>query len=215
MADASEFTAQNKKHHKHSDDPAPILYLIRHGEKPPKVDGEDQDGLSAQGLTRAQGLRTVFGASSPYNIKYIMAQHPKKDGGRARPFETIQPLSQDLDIKPNTKIDRDDVAGAAETAKAFKGPGNLLLCWEHGVLEKIAEALIATPDTTTPQIVYPSSRFDLIWKVYLVDGVWTFEEAGSEGVPGLDDPFLGGNGQSGVLPVKSDIGVAVSSVEAA
>jgi hypothetical protein len=58
---------------------APIIYLIRHGEKPPKnPDGSDADGLSAEGVERAQGLRQVFGADSPYDIKYIIAEHPKK-----------------------------------------------------------------------------------------------------------------------------------------
>ena len=58
---------------------APIIYLIRHGEKPPKLsDGKDPDGLSAQGLERAQGLRQVFGRSSSYNINYIIAEQPKK-----------------------------------------------------------------------------------------------------------------------------------------
>lgn len=50
---------------------SPTVYLIRHGEKP--VIG---DGLSAQGLQRAQCLRNVFGARSGYNIGHIMAQAP-------------------------------------------------------------------------------------------------------------------------------------------
>lgn len=50
----------------------PTVYLIRHGEKP-----DSGNGLSAQGLQRAQCLRTVFGASSSYNIGHIMAQQPK------------------------------------------------------------------------------------------------------------------------------------------
>lgn len=53
---------------------APTVYLIRHGEKP--ADGSD--GLSAQGMQRAQCLRNVFGASSQYNIGYILAETPKK-----------------------------------------------------------------------------------------------------------------------------------------
>jgi hypothetical protein len=58
---------------------APIIYMIRHGEKPPKAaDGDDVDGLSEQGLDRAQYLPQVFGASSQYNIRYILAEHPKK-----------------------------------------------------------------------------------------------------------------------------------------
>ena len=53
--------------------------MIRHGEKPPKDDdGNDVNGLSAQGLNRAQGLVGVFGRDSEYNIHYILAEHPKK-----------------------------------------------------------------------------------------------------------------------------------------
>jgi len=51
----------------------PSVYFIRHGEKP--KDGGD--GLSAEGLERAQCLRQVFGADSGYNIRFIMAQRPK------------------------------------------------------------------------------------------------------------------------------------------
>lgn len=52
----------------------PTVYLIRHGEKP---DDDDETGLSAEGEQRAQCLRSVFGASSGYNIGHIMAQTPK------------------------------------------------------------------------------------------------------------------------------------------
>lgn len=50
---------------------SPTVYLIRHGEKP---DDDDITGLSTEGKERAQCLRSVFGASSSYNIGYIMAQ---------------------------------------------------------------------------------------------------------------------------------------------
>lgn len=50
------------------------VFLIRHGEKP----SDDSDpNLSAQGLQRAQCLRNVFGASSSYDIGYIIAEKPK------------------------------------------------------------------------------------------------------------------------------------------
>lgn len=63
---------------------APILYLIRHGEKPPKLaNGQDAQGLSAQGLERAQGLVKVFGKDSDYNINYIIAEKPKKGNDSA------------------------------------------------------------------------------------------------------------------------------------
>jgi hypothetical protein len=49
------------------------VYLIRHGEKP----SDGSNGLSSQGVERAQCLRNVFGASSSYDIGYIMAETPK------------------------------------------------------------------------------------------------------------------------------------------
>lgn len=52
---------------------AQTVYLIRHGEKP--EDGGN--GLNAQGVERAQCLRGVFGATSIYNIGYIIAEQPK------------------------------------------------------------------------------------------------------------------------------------------
>lgn len=55
---------------------AQTVYFIRHGEKP----SDDSDpNLSAQGQERAQCLRTVFGASSQYNIGYIIAEKPKSE----------------------------------------------------------------------------------------------------------------------------------------
>jgi hypothetical protein len=52
---------------------SPTVYLIRHGEKP----SDGGNGLSAQGVQRAQCLRSVFEKGSIYNIGYIMAQTPK------------------------------------------------------------------------------------------------------------------------------------------
>jgi len=139
----------------------PIIYLIRHGEKPPKeADGKDADGLSTQGLERAQYLVQVFSKNSKYNIQYILAEKPKKDGSRGRPSETIEPLAASLGLEPDLSISRDDVKGAADAAKAYPGPGNVLVCWEHGQLAKIAEAL-----GVKGQVEYPGDRFDLIWKV--------------------------------------------------
>jgi hypothetical protein len=78
--------------------------MIRHGEKPPKLpNGEDADGLSAQGVTRAQGLRQVFGVTSRYNIGYILAEHPKS--GQPCPFlvffrSIASNLSKQTEVEP-------------------------------------------------------------------------------------------------------------------
>ena len=50
----------------------PIVYLIRHGEKP-----SSGNGLSAEGEQRAQCLTNVFGPYSKYDIGHIMAETPE------------------------------------------------------------------------------------------------------------------------------------------
>ncbi|KIW90005.1 uncharacterized protein Z519_09435 [Cladophialophora bantiana CBS 173.52] len=170
---------------------SPVLYLIRHGEKPPKqLDGEDGPGLSAQGIDRAQSLVQVFGRSSPYDIGYIIAQKPHKHDKQTRPYLTVTPLAESL--KPygvpfNFTINRDDVDKVAEAVHDyikgkgdFVGKGNVLICWEHDALEKIAKAIGVenVPD-------YPGSRFDLIWTIE--PPYKKINSITSENAPGLDD----------------------------
>jgi hypothetical protein len=162
--------------------------MIRHGEKPPKLNGEDQEGLSKQGIDRSEALPQVFGPNSSYNIGYILVEKPKKDS-RTRPVLTVTPLSQALGIPLDDSISRDDAQGAAQKARDWisnvqsnppsDGRINMLICWEHGQLKDIAEAIGVTGYAdTVPQEVqvkgteksdgkggwaYPDARFDLIW----------------------------------------------------
>lgn len=194
-------TTTHKHHHSKSDTPtAAKIYLIRHGEKPPKLpsvrisillstpttdspQGDDAPGLSAQGIKRAQGLISVFSPSSIYNIAQIIAQHPHKHEKEARPYETILPLSESLGLTPDIDIERDDAQGAADLCLklAQEGGENVLLCWEHGVLGKIVKAL-----GVEDEVVYPGDRYDVIWLVWDKngDGQMVLEWVGSEGVPG-------------------------------
>lgn len=66
----------------------PIVYLIRHGEKP----SNGSDGLSAAGLERAQCLKNVFGASSGYDIGHIMAETPKSSTYRSDGIDLVHGL---------------------------------------------------------------------------------------------------------------------------
>ncbi|KAL9058444.1 MAG: hypothetical protein Q9162_001739 [Coniocarpon cinnabarinum] len=152
----------------------PTVYLIRHGEKP-----DDGNGLTEQGEQRAQCLRTVFGASSAYDIGYIMAEQPKKDGSRQRPLDTVQPLATDLNLNVDTSCDRDDADCVEDVVKSYDGPGNVLICWEHKRLTDIAEAL---GDNDAPD--YPDDRFDVIWT--LPPDYQEITEEASEDCPGLD-----------------------------
>ncbi|EAW12086.1 putative phosphoglycerate mutase family protein [Aspergillus clavatus NRRL 1] len=157
---------------------SPTVYLIRHGEKP----SDGGNGLSAQGLERAQCLRNVFGSNSDYNIGYILAETPKSSGKRARPYDTVHPLADDLGLTVDTSCDRDDPKCVKKAVKAYDGPGNILICWEHDALTDIIKKL---GDHNPP--TYPDDRgsFDLIWTDPYPHTAITAES--SEQCPGLDN----------------------------
>ncbi|KAJ5925347.1 hypothetical protein N7454_007986 [Penicillium verhagenii] len=114
----------------------PNVYLIRHGEKP-----KNGNGLNEDGLDRAECIRHLFGEHSSYNIGYIMAQKPKKNGRRIRPYETVKPLARDLGIKVDLSCNRDDARCVKETIANYDGDGNILICWEHHRLTDLVEEL--------------------------------------------------------------------------
>ncbi|KAB8336985.1 hypothetical protein FH972_021289 [Carpinus fangiana] len=153
----------------------------RHGEKP--ADGGD--GLNAQGMQRAQCLRNVFGASSQYNIGYILAETPKSSeslihmftvtgnhqdrqqltrwpqgGKRRRPVDTVTPLANDLGLSVDTHCDRDDPDCVKDAVSAYKGSGNVLICWEHDALQDICKEL-GKKSSNCPN--YPDDSFNIIW----------------------------------------------------
>ncbi|THH10438.1 hypothetical protein EW145_g1330 [Phellinidium pouzarii] len=135
---------------------ANTVYLIRHGEKP--TDGSD--GLSAQGEERAQCLVNVFGTSSDFNIGYIIAEKPKSSGARERPLQTVTPLAQSLGLTVDTSCSKKDSSCVADAVADFAktSNSNILICWEHGELTDIAEALGVND---APE--YPDDAFNIIW----------------------------------------------------
>ncbi|KAI1501837.1 hypothetical protein F5X99DRAFT_381158 [Biscogniauxia marginata] len=152
----------------------PTVYFIRHGEKP-----AGGNGLSPEGEQRAQCLRNVFGAGSQYNIGHIMAQTPKDNGKRQRPYLTVKPLADDLGLEVDTSCGRDDEECVADVVNNYNGEGNILICWEHHQLNNLAEELGATIDD------YPTESFDLIWTT-----PYDYREIvsiTSESCPGLDN----------------------------
>ncbi|KAF2435251.1 hypothetical protein EJ08DRAFT_605092 [Tothia fuscella] len=133
----------------------PTVYFIRHGEKP----SNGEDGLSTDGLRRAQCLRRVFNANSTFNIGHVIAQRPTADGSQGRPYDTVKPLSKDLGIKVDKKCDRDDIACVEKMVKHYSGPGNILICWEHTRMTNISAAL---GDENPP--IFPGNDYHHIWE---------------------------------------------------
>lgn len=111
---------------------------------------------------------------SPPFIHFTKSNSHSPDGKRRRPYETVFPLSLELGIPVDTSIGRDDIKGIAEAVKAYKGPGNVVICWENNAMNKIMEKL-----GVDGQFVYPKKRFDVIWTVkapYKQLHSWTSEQ---------------------------------------
>lgn len=65
------------------------------------------------------------------------------DHKQTRPYLTVKPLADSLgpDVPFNYDIDRDHVKKVADAVQDFRGPGNILICWEHDTLRKIAKEI--------------------------------------------------------------------------
>jgi hypothetical protein len=77
------------------------------------------------------------------------------DGSRQRPYDTVNPLADDLGLQVDTSCDRDDSKCVEKVVKGYAGSGNILLCWEHDALHNIVNELGfkgKTPD-------YPDNRY--------------------------------------------------------
>ena len=84
------------------------VYLIRHGEKP--ADGGV--GLSSAGEDRAQCLRNVFGASSSYNIGYVLTR------AYSRPYSVQSWKDIEFCVKNSTIAAQDSAAQSASRASS-------------------------------------------------------------------------------------------------
>ncbi|PHH88920.1 hypothetical protein CDD83_6882 [Cordyceps sp. RAO-2017] len=155
----------------------PTVYFIRHGEKP---EDRDDPTLSPRGAQRAQCIRKVFDSSSEYNIGHIMAETPKSNGRRQRPYMTVAPLARDLGLEVDISCGKKDIDCVRDVIENYEGDGNILICWEHKRIKKIAKALGARYVDK-----YPKRVFDQIWvDPYPYDEIADIQ---SEHCPGLDD----------------------------
>ncbi|GAA6030773.1 hypothetical protein JCM8097_008870 [Rhodosporidiobolus ruineniae] len=157
----------------------PKILIMRHGEK--KNDGSV--GLNEIGKKRAQCLRKVLGRKGKHHVGLILAEAYNPDTRkRIRPYLTVKPLADDLDLTVDTECEVDDAKCVRKkVAKYVKngGKGEVVICWKHSMLNVIAHELGAPK--TDP---YPDDRFDIIWTIHR-NRIITKE---SEQCPGIDKP---------------------------
>lgn len=146
-----------------------IIVLIRHGEKPGRG-----TGLALAGQQRAQAY-SVYLPNQPFNgslpnFSYLFAA--KESPASNRPVLTITPLSKALNLPINSPYaDKDFQPLAQELLNNAQYNGkNILVCWHHGEILKLAKALGAhdkvLPKTANWPKKWPGNVFG--WCLQLV-----------------------------------------------
>jgi hypothetical protein len=160
--------------------PATIL-LMRHAEK--LTDGRID--LAPAGFARAKDLPELFlGSSAGFAPKFprpdvLFATHQSKHSNR--PFETLEPLSQALNLPINTDFADDDYASLAKLLLSGKYAGKVVLvAWHHGTLAQFAAALGVEPQPAP----WPSTQFDRVWRIDWHDGKPTLKDLPQQLMPG-------------------------------
>lgn len=156
---------------------APMILLVRHGEKPAtglqgvKLDGSaSEHSLIPRGWQRAGALARFFGPISDRPPtsglpvpQVLIAASPKAPGAdksekSEREKETIMPVAELLAITPHLEFGKGEEADVAALAISCNQP--VLIVWEHENIPKLGRAI--APSATIPA-AWPSERFDMVW----------------------------------------------------
>jgi len=147
------------------------IFLVRHAEKP-----ASGPGLSPAGQARAKAYAKYF-----QNLKdrqgniihwdYLFACEDSDHSDR--PLLTIQPLADELKKQVDTKYKDKDYSGMAahfqQKAKEYAGR-NILICWHHGEILQLTEAMGAScatlPAASDWPAKWPEDVFGWLLKIY-------------------------------------------------
>lgn len=180
-----------------SEQPPPeLIYVIRHGEKPPvptpdalqrqpppgapfgvDFDGnQNQHSLIPRGWQRSGALTVLFdptigtpqaGLRRPDSLFSPSFGDPKKTIEH-RTYQTIQGLAARLGLPINSPFKEGDESDLAESVVASSS-GVVAVCWEHHHIPALANAFPLVPDTLIPS-AWPDDRFDVIWTFTVATG---------------------------------------------
>jgi hypothetical protein len=133
-----------------------VILIIRHAEKP----GEGRE-LSPPGEQRAAAYVQYFTNytidSKPLNLDCLIAAADSANS--RRPRLTLEPLSKRLGLKialPFKDKQYEEMAHDLQTTPHGK---RILICWHHGKIPELAQALGADPGKLLPGGKWPDDEF--------------------------------------------------------
>ncbi len=165
---------------KRKSEPPSLVILIRHAEKPGESKGHavtDEEAtdpnLAPLGYYRAGAYAAYFDAEKngglypPIDHIFATAASHKSN----RPVLTVTPLARALGKKIHDDYGNDQAGIDALAADVLSGAyagRTLLICWHHGTLPAVAEAL---GHAGAPKI--PGTSFDVVWQLAWESGSTT------------------------------------------
>jgi hypothetical protein len=132
------------------------ILVIRHAEKP--ATGPE---LNADGLLRAKAYVGYFATNQidgqPLKLDHIFCTADST--GSHRPRSTVEPLAQALKLPLDNQFKSKEAAGLAAEIRANLHGKNLLICWHHGQIPALLQALGANPEALLPDGEWPPEVF--------------------------------------------------------
>jgi hypothetical protein len=136
-----------------------VILIIRHGEKP-----DSGRGLTPQGQQRALAYVRYFQDyvidSKQRPPDYLVAT--ADSAGSERERLTIEPLSHALKLPIDSRYSDDEFAALAASLQSHPSGKTILICWHHGEIPTLLQALGANPDVLLPNGKWPGSVFDWV-----------------------------------------------------
>lgn len=147
------------------------VLLVRHGEKPgdPCDDGDGGTGLSPAGQARAQAYAAYFqnyvaqavdgSGTKPVALDHLFAA--KDSSASERPRLTLEPLSAAIGHKIHDDVADTDWSKLVAELAEYDGV-DVLVCWHHGKILDLANALLAGGGLKPAQLP-PASAWPAKW----------------------------------------------------
>lgn len=138
------------------------ILIIRHAEKP-----AIGNTLTPAGEKRAQAYIGYFQNftidSQPFKIDALIAATNSENSHR--PFLTIEPLSKALGMPIDQRFNAKEYQKLADDLRAKPHGQHILICWHHGDIPQLTQALGADPKQLFADTRWPDDVF--CWVIQL------------------------------------------------
>jgi hypothetical protein len=196
----------------HQHVPPNAIYIIRHGEKPEELahqraagehrgvdfqGNQNEHSLLPRGWQRSGALAAMFDPSrGPLrwglhvpSLLVSPSYGDKQHNARHRTHQTVSGISERLGIAIAAEFAKgQETELAAELTT--RGPGAVLVCWEHAHIPALASALPLANGTVIPQ-TWPDDRYDVIWAFTLANSKkYSFSQVPQLLLPGDTDTTI-------------------------